>query len=138
MIWDKIFFDEQSHYLETADQRLRKEPWKLDHSMKKFQKFLSVVDRHEKSNFFTFMIFLAPAIFWSVTSEEIDQKMTGAKKVFMIKNQFSHVCWPCKIFQKLVHIVAFFLRLYFETLISCFQIMGLLIKKILAQIITDS
>ena len=62
--------------------------------MNGFQKFLRMVDKHEKSDFFTLTIFLAPAIFSIHEILKKDQKMTGAKKVVITKNQFFHACQP--------------------------------------------
>ena len=43
---------------------------------------------------FTIFTFFAPAIYWSIFQDVMDQKMTGAKKVTLTKNQFFHACQP--------------------------------------------
>ena len=40
--------------------------------------------------------FLAPAIFRSMKSLKSDQKVTGAKKFILTKNQFYHARQPCE------------------------------------------
>ena len=48
--------------------------------MNGFQKFLRVVDGHEKTDFFIITTFLDRAHFLIHDMLEIDQKMTGTKK----------------------------------------------------------
>ena len=64
--------------------------------MNEFQKFLRVVDVHEKTDFFTLMTFFTPAIFSIHEILKNDQKMTGAKKVVKVENQLFDACQPCK------------------------------------------
>ena len=59
-----------------------------------FQKLPRVVDRQKKTDFFILTTFLAPAIFQSMSSEKLGQKVAGAKKVVKIKNQFFHGVQP--------------------------------------------
>ena len=56
--------------------------------MHKFQKFFCVFNRHEKTDCLVFRIF------WSIVQKIMDQKMTGAKKVVVMKNQFFHASQP--------------------------------------------
>ena len=58
---------------------------KKAHSMKRFQKFLCVVDGHEAIDFFSILTFLTSVHFWSFFKDPMDQKMTGAKKVTFTK-----------------------------------------------------
>ena len=58
--------------------------------MNEFQKFLRVLDRHEKTDFLLKQIFLIHQILKN------DQKMTRAKKIVKVKNQLFHACQPCK------------------------------------------
>ena len=46
--------------------------------------------------FFVKINVLAPAIFWSMKSLKSDQKVTGAKKFILTKNQFYYACQPRK------------------------------------------
>ena len=64
--------------------------------MNRFQKFLRMVNGHEKTDFFTFTMFMAPAIFSILEILKKAQKMTGAKKVVKVKNQLFYACPPCE------------------------------------------
>ena len=43
---------------------------------------------------FYYFDFFAPVIYWSIFQDVMDQKMTGAKKVTLTKNQFFHARQP--------------------------------------------
>ena len=55
-----------------------------------------------KSNFLGSGHFLIPEILKN------DQKLTGAKKVKILKNQLLHACQPHEIFSYFVHVLALF------------------------------
>ena len=103
--------------------------------MNGFQKFLRVVDGHEKcdlktrpqyeeiskipsqgwqawNNWFSILTtFFAPVIFWSFFKISWIKKMAGVKKVIKVKNQFFHACQPCKeIFEICIVYSHFFTR----------------------------
>ena len=61
--------------------------------MNEFQKFLCVLDRHEKTDFLLKQIFCSGHFF---DPSNHDQKMTRAKKFVKVKNQLFHACQPCK------------------------------------------
>ena len=63
--------------------------------MNGFQKFLYVVNGHEKTDFSLQQLFWLRLIF-DPFSDLMDQKKAGAKKVVMIKNQFFHAHQPRK------------------------------------------
>ena len=44
--------------------------------------------------FFTIFTFFTTVIYWSIFQDVMDQKMTGAKKISLTKNQFFHACQP--------------------------------------------
>ena len=75
----------------------------------------------QKIWFFVKVTFLAPVIFWSMRSWKLYQKMTGAKKVSLMKNQFCHAYQPHKIWI-FVHALALFSWLNSETLRGSCQI----------------
>ena len=52
--------------------------------------------RSWKNWFFTFSTFLAPAIFLIHDVWKNDQKVTGTKKVLILKNLSFHAYWSCK------------------------------------------
>ena len=49
-----------------------------------------------KDWFFTLLTFFAPLIFLIHDIWKIDQKVTGAKKVIVVKNLSFHACEPCE------------------------------------------
>ena len=54
-----------------------------------FQKFLCVVDGHEKNYFLFYQLFWLPP-FFDPSNFKKDQKSAGSKKFVKIKNQFFH------------------------------------------------
>ena len=72
--------------------------------MNGFQKFLCVVDRHEKTNFCVLELFWL-RLFFDLFSDLMDQKMAGAKKVVIIKKiSFFMPVNHTKEFLKSIHI----------------------------------
>ena len=61
-----------------------------------FQKFLNMINGHEKTDFFILTTFFAPVIFLIREILKSDQKMAGAKKVVTMKSQFFHIHQPCE------------------------------------------
>ena len=62
--------------------------------MNEFQKFLRVLDRHEKTDFLLQQIFLLGSFFGHFLWFDGSKKMAGAKKLIKVKNQFFHACQP--------------------------------------------
>ena len=70
---------------------------------------------------FTLTTFLAPAIFWSIRSQKVGQKVAGAKKVVITKNQFFHAHQLRKgIFEIHSHQCCVF-RTFFQSFYRCFS-----------------
>ena len=59
-----------------------------------FQKFLRMANRHDEANFLIENFFLVPALFLILFHLWWIKKMTRAKKVVNIKNQFFHARQP--------------------------------------------
>ena len=132
MIWAQNFFEKRSPHLEIKIQNFRKQSFKKAHSMNEFQKILCLVDRHEETDYLVFLLFLAPVSFWSIFQDVIDQKMTGSKKVTLMKNQFFFTLVNlAKKFLKFIHIVALVSWLKSESLNFYFKMEGPFFKKIL-------
>ena len=84
-----------------------------------------------KNWFFVKVTFWAPVIFWSLRSWKNDQKLTGAKKVKMLKNQLLHACQLFGIYFKMKR--HFFSKwIWFKSLFIVGTLVGLMwsvIKK---------
>ena len=63
--------------------------WNYSTGVNGFQKFLCVVDGHEKTNFLSKQIFLVPAIFWSIRSEKRSKNSRSQKSCYNQKFVFS-------------------------------------------------
>ena len=56
--------------------------------------FFFVVEMYERSDFWMQKFFLTGVIFWSLFPHIMDQKMTPAKKFYIMKNQFFRARQP--------------------------------------------
>ena len=115
MIWAKIFFEKRSHYFEIKIQSFRTKSLKKPTVWTDFKNSVTWLTGMKKM-IFSILTFLAPVIFWSFFKDISDQKMTKAKKVTYMKNQFFHGRQSREEILNFAHALAWFSWLVSETL----------------------
>ena len=94
MIWAKNFFENMFHRSEITAQSFEKTVLKKRPQYERTSKIHSRGWQAWRNWFFTLTNFLDPVIYWSFFKISWIEKMTGAKKVIKVKNQFFHARQP--------------------------------------------